>query len=183
MKTHTIALAATLAALGATPAQAITFTYSGNTTTAATFDRPFFDFSGLSSDGRNARYQTLPFTVSAAGTYDFVSTASGWDNFLYLYSPTFSAGSPLLNGLVGNDDLGGVIGTAGFTRNLITGVNYWLVTTGYEAVNFGAYTNTINGPGNVSVVPEPAAHALFALGLLTVFAQARRKPKLRESAL
>jgi hypothetical protein len=73
---------------------------------------------GLSSEGDDVRYQSLTFNVSAAGTYDFLSVASSGlgTNFLLLYSPSFSPGSPLNNGLVGNDDLGG-IGTAGFSRN------------------------------------------------------------------
>ena len=182
MNLHSLALAASLAVLGVAPAHAVTYTYVGDTTTAPTFSRPFFDFSGLSGAGQNARYQALQFTVSAAGTYDFNSVASGWDNFLFLYSPSFGAGSPLLNGLVGNDDRGAV-GTAGFVRTLAAGVNYVLVTTGFDGpTDFGAYRNTIDGPGSVSVVPEPSTYALFALGLLALSAQALRKPRLRTLA-
>lgn len=173
-KLNSLAFAALLAAAGS--AQAVTYNYAGNTTGAPTYNRAFADFSGLSGFGANVNYQTLAFSVSTSGSYDFVSTATGaWDNFLFLYGPSFNPAAPLSNGLIGNDDFGGVIGSSGFTFALTAGANYVVVTTGFEGgVDFGAYANSITGPGIVNVVPEPGSYGLMALGLAIVGFAARR---------
>ena len=172
-KLSTLAFAALLGVTGV--AQAATYNYTGNTTGAPTYNRAFFDFSGLSSFGANVNYQALEFTVTATGSYSFLSTATGgWDNFMFLYGPSFNPAAPLVNGLIGNDDFSG-IGTSGFTFSLTAGNSYVAVTTGFEGgVDFGAYANSITGPGNVNVVPEPGTYGLMALGLAVVGFAARR---------
>lgn len=172
-KLSTLAFAALLGVSGA--AQAATYNYTGNTTGAPTYNRAFSDFSGLSLSGSSVNYQTLEFTVTATGSYDFVSTATGgWDNFLFLYGPSFNPATPLVNGLIGNDDFPG-IGTSGFSFSLTAGSSYIVVTTGFETgLDFGAYANSITGPGNVNVVPEPGTYGLMALGLAVVGFAARR---------
>jgi len=176
-KLSTLAFAALLGVTGA--AQAATYNYTGNTTGAPTYTRSFFDFSGLSPSGANVNYQTLEFTVTASGSYNFLSAASGgWDNFLFLYGPSFNPASPLVNGLVGNDDFGGSIGTSGFSFTLTAGSTYVAVTTGFEGgLDFGAYANSITGPGDVNVVPEPGTYGLMALGLAVVGFAARRSQR------
>jgi hypothetical protein len=173
MKFSAIALAAALAAAGA---HAGTYTYNGDTTGSPTYRRALANFAGLSGIGTAVRYDTLEFTVTQSGAYDFLSLAAGnWDNFLFLYSPSFDPGSPLVNGVIGNDDFPS-IGRSGFNGvNLSAGVNYVLVTTGYANSSFGAYTNSITGMGSVVVVPEPGTYGLMALGLLGVGALVRRR--------
>jgi hypothetical protein len=172
MKFSAIALAAALAAAGA---HADTYTYNGDTTGSPTYNRALASFTGLSGLGTAVRYDRLEFTVTQSGAYDFLSLADGWDNFLFLYSPSFDAGSPLANGVVGNDDFPS-IGRSGFDGvNLVAGVNYVLVTTGFSNSDFGTYTNSVTGLGSVVVVPEPGTYGLMALGLLGVGALVRRR--------
>jgi len=175
MKFSTVATAAALAALGwIAPVQAQTFT--GDTTGAPTFNRPLASFLGLSVLGQNVRYDALGFTVDVSGSYNFLSLAAGsWDNFLFLYSPSFDPTAPLLNGVIGNDDFPS-IGRAGFNGVALTaGTPYVLVTTGFEAPNFGAFTNTITGLGVATPVPEPGTWGLMALGLAGIGALVRRR--------
>jgi len=169
-----IGFAAALCTLAGS-AQAVTYNYVGNTTGAPTYNRAFEDFTGLSSVGASVNYQALRFTVSTSGSYAFTSSATGgWDNFLFLYSPSFNPAAALVNGVIANDDFPG-IGTSGFTFGLTTGINYLVVTTGFSSgIDFGAYANSISGPGSVNVIPEPATYGLMALGLAVVGFAARR---------
>lgn len=171
-KLSSLAVATLLAATGT--AQAVTYDWVGDTTGAPTYNRALAGFSGLSGVGTAVRYQTLAFSVTASGSYDFLSsTTGGWDNFTFLYGPSFNPASALVNGLAGNDDFGGLT-SSGFTAALTAGASYVFVTTGFANTDFGAYSNSITGPGTVNVVPEPGSYGLMALGLALVGFAARR---------
>jgi hypothetical protein len=160
--TAQIALAGSILGLGIvsiSPAQAATFTYSGDTTGKPTWNR---SDSGnppttISSFATATRYDVFSFTVDTAGSYIFDSS-SPYDNYGLLYQGSFDPASPLTNVIIGNDD--NFTTSYNFTTNLSTGTNYFLVSTGFNNTDFGAFTTTIDGPGNVSAggataVPEP----------------------------
>jgi len=92
-----------------------------------------------------------PFSVDTAGPYTFDSVQTGWDGYLHLYEVCFNPLDQLTNLLAGDDDGPGGIGTSQILDfPLVTGTDYYLVTSGFAAADFGPFTNTITGPGAVT---------------------------------
>lgn len=78
----------------------------------------------------------------------------------FLYQGSFNPSSPLANVIRAQDPLAGDLSNnAPFTQALTAGTNYFLVKTGFSSTNAGTYSNTIDGPGNITgaaaAVPEP----------------------------
>ncbi|WP_157162512.1 PEP-CTERM sorting domain-containing protein [Cylindrospermum stagnale] len=163
----------------ALPSQAVTISYSGDTTNAPTFNRPETEgFEGgtnpptsLSSNGTAVPYYSQPFFVDTTGSYDVV----GSQNFLgiqFLYQTSFNPATPLVNLLSGNDPFPDEGNSSFYGLNLTANNQYFLVTTGFDnsANSFGTFTNDISGPGNITLgsspenVPEPAS----ILGTITL---------------
>jgi ABC-type amino acid transport substrate-binding protein len=155
------------------PAQAAIFTFTGNTTGGPTFNRAFEDFSGLSGIGVANPYQVTEIAVTATGSYTFLTTATGYDPFTFLYS-SFNPANATANGIAGNDDLLGLT-TSGFAATLSAGVSYFFVSTGFAPSDFGSYSTTIGGPGIAAIVPEPESYALMLLGVAGLLAWSRRR--------
>ena len=167
----------------AAPAMADTVVVNGDTTGGSTYNRPLSGTPpvGLSAVGTAVRYQVTAFTVDADGGYDFNSIAD-YDNFLGLHSGSFDPSDPLSTALTYNDDRG-TIGVSGFTFNLLAGVSYFAVASGFENDDFGTYALTISGPGVITIggaaVPEPASWAMMIAGFgLAGAAMRRRAPKV-----
>jgi hypothetical protein len=139
-----------IGSIGTTPAQAATFTYSGDTTGAPLWDR---------GGGSNSvfPYDVFSFNVDVGGSYSF-NSSSPYDNYGFLYQGSFNPTTPFdTNYIISNDDSAGGLDYA-FTTILNTGTTYFLVSTGFSPGESGAFTTTIDGPGNVSAstsVPEP----------------------------
>lgn len=161
----------------ATPASAQVF--SGNTAGGPTYNRategePPTVLSGL---GNAVRYQSFGLTAPVTGAYTFQVTAA-YDNFLTLYQTAFDPANALTNALVANGD-NPDIGTSGFTRNLTSGTQYFLVSSGFRNTDFGAFDGVATGPANlvfqVAAVPEPAAWALLIGGFGAAGGMLRRR--------
>lgn len=151
-----------------TPAPSSIFSFSGTTAGGPTYNRPLEDLSGLSAVGTDVAYSVFDFEVTANGQYTFLNTSS-FDGFLFLYANSFDPTSPLTNALYADDDLLAGFTTSGFAADLIAGTHYSFVTTGFANDDFGAFSNTIGGPGELIVdqttVPEPETLLMLSLGL------------------
>ncbi|MEH2410474.1 PEP-CTERM sorting domain-containing protein [Nostoc sp.] len=163
-----IALGLGLATLcTATPTKAAVLTYQGDTTNQATWRRtapgdPPDRISGENAGtmGMTVPYSVFQFVVEESGLYSFGSTVPGatsptngvWDNFLVLYQDSFKATNQLTNVLVAA--IAPDNGSPAFDRQLTAQRNYFLVTTGRQVTDFGAFTNTISGSGKIVAVPE-----------------------------
>jgi len=145
---------ASLSYMVAAPAQAITF--MGNTASAPPWNRPDEGNPPNSLSAVTAvPYQVQAFFVDTTGDYNFLSTAPAYDNYTFLYENSFSAGSPLTNVIIGNNDLPNSSDSnyySGFNGvNLTAGTQYLFVNTGLTNAAFGAYSTSITGVGNVTL--------------------------------
>lgn len=181
MKTSLL-LAAALATVSASAASAGTIVFTGNTSGGPLWNRPVQGnppTPPASSVGTAVNYRFHQFAVDANGAYSFQTTATGgWDNYTFLYANAFNPLTPFANIIVGNDD-NPFIGVSGFTTNLTAGTTYFLVVTGFDNGNAGAYSAEIRGPGNIAAVPEPESWALMIAG----FAAAGGALRIRRSRI
>lgn len=130
-----------------------TVQYSNTVVGGPTWNRPFEDCSGLSSSGTGVPRHVQPFSVSANGSYDLTSVQDGgWDGFLLLYINTFDPNNPLTNCIAGDDDGANGIGESEILGVALTaGTQYILVTTSFDPTEQGTFTNTLDGPGIITL--------------------------------
>ncbi|MEP0914727.1 PTPA-CTERM sorting domain-containing protein [Leptolyngbya sp. GB1-A1] len=187
MKTALTVASAACVALGtAAPSLAGSLTFSGTTAGQPTWNRPVQNGSNaptaLSAIGTNVPFSTFGFTVDTTGLYNFLSVGTdpaGWDNYTFLYQGDFNPTQPLTNVLRGNDDFPG-IGVSGFNDvSLVSGLNYFLITTGFDNSNAGRFDNTISGVGNISEIgnPQPIPTPALLPGLIGMGIATLRKRK------
>ena len=193
---RTLVAGALGALLAFTTAPAMAQNFAGDTTGDPTFNRPV-SLTSLSSTGTAVPYEVIPFHVTVPGDYVFTSISGNtapenYDGYLLLYSNGFDAGDPLSNLLAGDDDFdpdgGGPLTSTGGSRisttggnsfgtpgALSSGVQYYLVQTGFNNTDFGAYTGLAEGPGAITFgfVPEPGSLSLLALGGLALLRRRR----------
>lgn len=177
--TLVLALAATVAS---TSAFAGTTVFTGDTTNGPTYNRPI---SGtpptvLSGVGTAVRYVVTPFTVSVSGNYNFLNSAPTYDSYLGVHRNLFDPTNGLLNALSYDDDAGPGSDSQITGLALLAGVSYFAVSSGFANTDFGAFTLTIDGPGNIigaggGGVPEPATWAMMIFGFAGIGAALRRR--------
>ncbi|MEH2163469.1 MAG: PEP-CTERM sorting domain-containing protein [Nostoc sp.] len=150
----------------AQPSKAAVFNYQGDTTNEPIWRRvapgnPPTLISGEKDGnlGMSVPYSVFDFTIEQSGLYiisgDSEPTPPAnrkWDIFLALYQESFNPTEQLTNVLIANTTTNG--STVTFNRELVTGQKYFLVTTGRRVNDFGAFSNTISGSGQIVAVPE-----------------------------
>lgn len=148
-----------------------TLSYTGNSTGGPTWARPIANSATdcgttLSGVGSATPYSVQEFNVSLTGNYDVSSVQPTFDGYIFVYRENFNPAQPFVNCVGGDDDGPGGIGTSEMLAvPLDANVSYFVVTTGFGNTDFGAFTNTINGPGNIAL-GAPAAN-LIAVNALS----------------
>ncbi len=117
------------------------------------WDRPFADGTCCSGLGPVSYDVYGPFTVDITGLYTVDSDQDGgsWDGYIFMYETCFDPLDQTTNFVAGDDDGPGGVGTSQILDiNLTAGTEYYLITTGFAAGDFGAFTNTITGVGTAT---------------------------------
>lgn len=101
-------------------------------------------------------FEAQPFTVDVSGQYQIQMLSAsfafcGDDGVFALYAGGFSASSPQANRIAANDDFSGSSFLPGFDVNLTAGTLYILVSSTFCEEDTGTYTNSISGPGTISL--------------------------------
>jgi hypothetical protein len=184
-----------------------TVEYSGALTTSdPKFNRPVqYGSSGTlppELTGAFPYYDVQPFHVGAAGSYRMMS-ANEFESASVLYAGNFDPANSLANVVAARNQDGNIlrdntlnslpfgddaVGGTAITANLVPGVQYYFVTTAFNAPGIetdggpflGRYRNMITGAGAVAlgVVPEPGVGAAM-LGVAGMALRRRQRAALR----
>jgi len=156
--------------------------YSGDTTGGPTWNRPA-GTSSLSGVGTAVQYETQAFSVYSSGHYTVTSVydaCAGYDGYLHLYAGCFDPQDQFTNLMAGDDDFITIYSAQVAGVYLTGGTSYVIVNSGFANSDFGAYTTTICGCGDIQLggpcttVPAPGALGLVAVGCLSMLRRRRR---------
>lgn len=157
------------------------FTHVGDSTGKPTWDVD----AAFNAVGTVVPYDAFNFHVDEDGVYKFLEVAR-FDSMIILYEGGFDASQPNLNRIRFNDDIL-TPNTSGFQAVLTAGLQYTFVVTGFNDSEFGQYSFTIGGPGNIipgpiAAVPEPSAWLMLGIGMAGFGFVARRKAQQASAA-
>ena len=149
----------TSSALGVVEASAqVNITFTLDTTGQPVWNRPLpttgFPPFTLSGVGTAVPYLALPVQTIGSGVVTHSWTAPvnlNPDTVGYIYIPSFNAAQPLVNAIRGDDD-GGPGNNSLIVEPLIAGVNYVVVSAGFNNASFGVFTLDMSSPSVTGLV-------------------------------
>lgn len=103
----------------------------------------------------------------------------GYDGYLHLYESSFDPLDQFTNLIAGNDDYNTLYAAQMANVSLTSGTDYIIVNSGYSNDDFGTYTTTVAGPGEIQIgndcptVPVPTSLGLVAMGCLSLLRRRR----------
>ncbi len=110
----------------------------------------------------NTRYNIQVFSVSSTADYSFFSEQADFDGVLMVYDDSFNPIDAERGCLAVNDDGPGGVGSSQIDNlRLVAGRTYYLITTGFENIETGEFSNVITGPG--VFFEEPGIFTLASL--------------------
>ncbi len=117
----------------------------------------------------NPVYDVKPFQVDQTGYYFIGQSQIGYDGIIYLYGDPFDLTvNPPITFIAGNDDSANVIGYSYLDSLwLEPSRNYYLVSTGFDAGEYGDYITTVRGAGDLMLPGQPDT-TQFGFEYLTV---------------
>ena len=176
-------LAAALLLEVTSPALAAAVVLPGNTTGGPTYNRPVTSTED-STVGTAVRFQVTEFVVDTDGTYilTLLNVPSTYDPFLALYDGTFEPSAPLAGLIALDDDIAQNVLQSRIELQLTAASPYQAVVSGFDNLDFGAYSLTIEGPGlvfaeTISPVPEPATWGMMLVGFGLIGASMRYRQR------
>ena len=132
--------------------------YSDTNDGGPTFARPFTPGDGtsgscdISGTGSAVSYHLQDIEVATSGDYS-IDSAQDYDGYLHVYEDGFDPLDPCLN-LIALDDDGGQ-GSLIEAVSLSDASTYTVVTSGFGNASVGNFTNTITGPGEITLIGAP----------------------------
>ena len=129
--------------------------YSDTNAGGPTFARPFTPGDGtsgscdLSGTGSDVAYHVQDIEVATSGDYT-IESAQDYDGYLHVYEDGFDPLDACLNLIALNDDAGG--GSLIDNVALSDAATYTVVTSGFSNTDVGNFTNTITGPGAITLI-------------------------------
>jgi hypothetical protein len=140
-------------------ADALPFTYTGDTTGAPTY---------TSAIGVTAHYVTFAFSVDTSGGYTITSSSVVPIAFA-IYHDTFDPTKSSTNWIAIIPSSGTTPKDRNLTLTLTSGTPYIIVDAGYSLSDVGPFSTTISGPLGAQLTPittpEPGTLSLMLIGL------------------
>ncbi|GIV33508.1 MAG: hypothetical protein KatS3mg031_1043 [Chitinophagales bacterium] len=129
--------------------------------------RPFTD--GTCCTGFNPIYDIKTFQVDQPGYYFISQTQINYDGVIYLYTDPFDlTANPPITFIAGNDDSSTVSNVSRIDSVFLEPTKvYYLISTGFDAGEYGDYITTITGAGNILLPGQPDT-ALYGYEFLAV---------------
>jgi hypothetical protein len=151
---------------------------NGTTTGGPTFHQATLFGDALHPNATNVAYAVTKVNVSANGRYMLAESSQNHDGVFFLYT-SFDPSNPTANFVNAGNNPNGPIRTEAFTAVLNSGVDYFLVSTGFGNSDAGDFTVFGSGPGSVTFnpVPEPATMLLSGLAMMTIGVWTRRQTR------